>query len=287
MSITTIFLYLFYSIILFLILEYLNQKQTNNNINNLAISLIYLIVISGISPNHTTNIFLVIIIELLLRAFYTNYILEKNFLKTNITSIKAYIITIILSYILNMTFINKVDTVFPTPEDLRIIIWLSIIIFIYLILKNNININKIIPKSKTFSDKEEYIVTEYAKLKNKYSSLVTPKEKELIPIIYSIMIYENYYKPAISRKLDVIKFKIDNEERKLGIMQIKTKKLITDEESIELSIKKLEKINTKILSKKVNKEELFKKIIKEYISNEDNYEELIDIYNKIITFDKK
>ena len=238
MSITTIFIYLIYSLILFLIIEYLNIKNKTNSINNIVVSLIYLIIISGITPARTYSIFLVIILELLIRIFYTNYILEKNFLKQNRNNLKTYLITIVLSYILNITFINKVDSVFPTPDQLKTIIWLAIIIFVYIILKDNITINNIIEKKKTFNDKEEYIITEYSKLKNKYSEYIITKYQELIPIIYSLMVYENYYKPSIIRKLDIIKFKIDNEERKLGIMQIKTKKIITDEESIELAIKK-------------------------------------------------
>ena len=102
------------------------------------------------------------------------------------------------------------------------------------------------------------------------------------------MIYENYYKPKLARKLDVIKFRIDNEERKLGIMQVKTKKLITDEESIEITIKKLEKIYNKLsTNKKIKKEELPNQIIKEYTKKENSYEEIIDIYNQIIEFNKK
>ena len=102
------------------------------------------------------------------------------------------------------------------------------------------------------------------------------------------MVYENYYKPSIIRKLDIIKFKIDNEERKLGIMQIKTKKIITDEESIELAIKKLEKIYDKIFNnKKIKKDNNLISLIKEYTKEENNSEEVIDIYNKIVEFNKK
>ena len=287
MGITTIILYLIYSIILFLIIEYLKTKNKTNSINQIAISLIYLIIISGLSMENANNIFLVIVIELILRIFYTNHILEKNFLHEN-NNIKAYIITIIIGYILNITFINKVSTVFPNPNDLKIIIWLAIIIFIYKILKETITINPSIPKEKTFNNKEEYIVTEYAKLKNKYYQDIKPQNNELIPIIYSIMIYEDYYNPLIKRKLDIIKFKLENEERKLGIMQIKTKKIINDEESILLATKKLEKIYNKLSKvKKNSKDNLALLIIKEYTKNENSTEEIIDIYKQIIEFDQK
>ena len=141
MSITTIFLYIIYSIILFILLEVINNKYKINKIDYIVLSLIYLIIISGISSTRTTNIFLVIIIEFLLRIFYVNNIEEHSFIKIHKDILITYLITIISAYFLNIYYINKVDNIFPEPNELKIIIWLCIIIFIYKELKNNINKN--------------------------------------------------------------------------------------------------------------------------------------------------
>ena len=281
MSITTIFIYLFYSALLFIILEYINNKYNINKLNNIIISIIYLLLISGLFPKHTTNIFIVIILSILIKIFYYNNILEKHYLKHN--NIKIDIITILLSYILNISFINKVDNVFPNPSELKIIIWFSIIIYISNLLKNNINNSVNINKEKQDNYKDEYIVMEYAKNKNKYSNIINPKNKELIPIIYSIMIYENYHRAFLLRKIDNYIFKITNKECKLGIMQINSSEFLTDEESIDLCIKKLDNIYSKLK----NKEDLSKLTLKKYLNNDDKYKSIINIYNKIIEFDKK
>ena len=288
MSITTIFLYIIYSIILFILLEVINNKYKINKIDYIVLSLIYLIIISGISSTRTTNIFLVIIIEFLLRIFYVNNIEEHSFIKIHKDILITYLITIISAYFLNIYYINKVDNIFPEPNELKIIIWLCIIIFIYKELKNNINkninIDKYINKDNIIKYKEEYIITEYAKYKNEYYNLINSKHKELIPIIYSIIIYENYHKSKVKRKIDNLLFKINSKERKLGIAQVISNKLITDEESIDILTNKLELIYNKI-SKKKNIDNISKEIIKNYYPN--NYDNIINIYNKIIEFNKK
>ena len=288
MSITTIFLYIIYSIILFILLEVINNKYKINKIDYIVLSLIYLIIISGISSTRTTNIFLVIIIEFLLRIFYVNNIEEHSFIKIHKDILITYLITIISAYFLNMYYINKVDNIFPNPNELKIIIWLCIIIFIYKELKNNINkninIDKYINKENIVKYKEEYIITEYAKYKNEYYNLINSKHKELIPIIYSIIIYENYHRSKAKRKIDNLLFKINPKERKLGIAQVISNKLITDEESIDILTNKLELIYNKI-SKKKNIDNISKEIIKNYYPN--NYDNIINIYNKIIEFNKK
>ena len=288
MSITTIFLYIIYSIILFILLEVINNKYKINKIDYIVLSLIYLIIISGISSTRTTNIFLVIIIEFLLRIFYVNNIEEHSFIKIHKDILITYLITIISAYFLNMYYINKVDNIFPEPNELKIIIWLCIIIFIYKELKNNINkninIDKFINKENIVKYKEEYIITEYAKYKNEYYNLINSKHKELIPIIYSIIIYENYHRSKAKRKIDNLLFKINPKERKLGIAQVISNKLITDEESIDILTNKLELIYNKI-SKKKNIDNISIEIIKNYYPN--NYDNIINIYNKIIEFNKK
>ena len=101
------------------------------------------------------------------------------------------------------------------------------------------------------------------------------------------MIYENYYKPEVMRKFDKLKYKIDNEERKFGIMQISSKNIITDEESIELAIKKLEKIYLKITKDKKRYNNRIKDILENYYSDSGIVDEIINVYEEIKLFDDK
>lgn len=286
MSITTIFIYLIYSFILFLILDFLNYKKIDKG-NNIVITLIYLIIISSISPNRTDNIFLIPILELVLRIIINIYIFERNFLKEHRREIKIYFFSIICGYILNVSFINKVDNVMPSAEQLRVIIWLLIAFYLIKLIKNDLEITLKMDTQKEDIFNEEYIVIEYAKLKNKYSNSINTKVKSLIPVIYAIMIYESYYKSTFMRKLDELSFKFNNKEQKFGIMQIPSDKILDDESSIHIAVEQLEKITTNIKNKKNSKKENTKLILKEYINNEPKFKEIVKIYDTIIAFDRK
>ena len=287
MTIKALIIYFIASIILFFILTELEKR--NNKISNYTIvSLIYIILLSGlctelkITPNNDA-IFIVFIFELLLRIIYTNMIEDENFFKKkNYT--KKYAITFISVFLLNTLFIRKVKNVFLNAEQLKIIIWLLIILYAIKIIKDNIkeepysNI-----KQKNKEEKREYIIIQYAKLKNKYSNNIKTKYKELIPIIYSIMIYENKNKPELFRKLDYYTYKINGKSNKFGIMGIYSKYYIDDETSISIAIKRLEKIYSKISNNK-DKE---KQIIKEYYQKDNYIKEVSDILNEIKRFDHK
>lgn len=289
MSLQTIFLYLVASFLLFTILSYTNRKTTSNYIHHIAVTLIYIIILSGIFTTYhltetNTTIFLIPVLELLIRVFHTNYLQEKNFLKNNKYYLKIYAFSISLSYLTNTLFINNVKNVFPEEKELKIIIWLLITAYLYKFLKDNIT--KIDLKTSTinFSQDKEYIVMQYAKLKSQYSNIIKTKYNELIPLIYSIMIYENYYKPNFLRKIDKLKYKIDSEERKFGIMQIKSQTIITDEESIKIAINRLERKYFNLLraKKKFNAYAILSK----YYPKKSSLEEITNIYNTIIKFNQ-
>lgn len=58
-------------------------------------------------------------------------------------------------------------------------------------------------------------------------------------IIYSIMIFEDFNRPKNARIIENFLAKHSAREITLGIMQVKTDKLITDEQSISLGINKI------------------------------------------------
>ena len=65
MNIIIICEYVFWSFILFLLLSYLKNKN-NNRTDNIIVSLIYMIILSGFVTNNK-YVFLVIVFELMLR----------------------------------------------------------------------------------------------------------------------------------------------------------------------------------------------------------------------------
>ena len=286
MAIHTLILYLIGSIILFLILNKV-LKITKKITHYTIISCIYILLLSGIYTSlkltkSNESIFIIILFEMLIRIIDANLLKETNFF--NIDNIKRYSILFISAFILNTYFINKVNTVFLNPEQTKIIIWFLIIIYLKDLSKNKENINK--PKQNIKNEtknKNEYIIIQYAKLKNKYSIFVKTRYQELIPIIYAIMIYENKNRPELLRKIDYQLYKIDNKGRKYGIMGIYSKYYIDDENSIAITIRRLEKIYNKYKEQK-NKTRL---IIKDYYNKDNIVNEILYITKEIQKFNQK
>lgn len=290
MSINTLFIYIISSIILNIILTKLETKKKDNLIDYIVISNIYILILSGIFDyysltNNNDNIFIIILFQVLGKIFYLTLIRERTILKNNDYNLKKYLLTLGTSYLLNLLIINHIDNIFPNEETIKLLIWLLIIGYTLLYIKKNIDIK--VPNNNNISyyQDKEYIVMQYAKYKNKYNNLVTSKYQYLNNLIYSIMVYENYHKPELIRKIDLLKYKFFHEENKFGIMQINKKQPITDEESINLALKKLEKIYTTNIKDKVGELDIIKILIKKYYKKD--IKEIVSIYQTIVKFNKK
>ena len=183
-----------------------------------------------------------------------------------------------------MFIINRVDNIFPGEETIKLLIWLFIIGYILLYIKKNIEIKIPIDNNISFYLDEEYIVMQYAKYKTKYNNLIISKNKYLINLIYAIMIYENYNKPELVRKIDILKYRILHKGNKFGIMQIEGKEPITDEDSIKISLRKLERIYNINIKNNLDEINIIKILIKKYYKK--NIIEIVNIYQIISNFNK-
>ena len=224
---------------------------------------------------------------MLLRICYTNLIEENNFFhKDNIT---RYSITFLVVFGLNTYFISKVNTVFLNVEQIKIILWLLIIFYIVEMIKNKEKDIK--GPNKRFKkrnkekevERQENIIVHYAKLKNKYHNLIKTNHFELIPLIYAIMIYEDKNRPKLLRKLDYYLYKLDGKGRKFGIMGIYSKYYIDDENSIEIAIRRIEKIYYQTKNKK-EKERI---ILNNYYKKNNIVNEILEITKEIKKFNQK
>lgn len=277
MNILTIILYIIFSFILGIILNKLETKKEDNYLDYIIITNIYIFILSGILKTYniqTTNIFLISLFQIIGYIIYITSIKEVS-INTYKNDLKKYLLTIITSYLLNILVINKLTNIFLTSKDIKLLIWILIIVYTYTLFKDNLKVP--ITKRIHYYEDKEYIVMQYAKLKNKYYKEIKTTSKELLPLIYSVMIYENYQKPSIIRTLDKYKSKFNQKESKYGIMQIQSKEYIDDITSIKLATKKLEKIYKTTTN--------IPKVIESYYNNENK--EILSIYNEIIEFNKK
>ena len=290
MVFSTILLYFISSIILFFIQNKID-KNDNNYIDNIIMANIYIIVISGIFNgngllHNDKNIYIIIILELMLRLFYYNYIIESNYFKDNTYNQKKYFFMIISAYLTTILFINKTDIVFPKIENIKIIIWLLIVIYIYNYFKSNVDVKKKKINNISSDKSTEKIIMDYAKFKSRYHDIIKTRYKELILVIYSIMIFENNRKPEFFRNLDKYLYKFNNKKRKYGIMGVESYYPIDDIKSINLSVKHLERIYSRLINQKKNIKDIGL-IINKYYKHSNNTEQILFIYNTIVLFKTK
>lgn len=274
--------------VLFLILGLLDNKYSLTKIQKLIISVILMMIVSGFcfrfALNCTDNIFLIFVFLMIIDIIYNTYFIERDFFDKNDKNILYYILLVIVGFTINQEFINNVSEVFLTGEDLRIVLWFLSFIFVYNFIKEK----KILDSSSEIIDKymsSQTVLINYAKLKHKFYDECSHDSRELSNIVYAIMILKNSKRSKMLRNYDYFLFRLNGNKRKLGIMQVESKKFITDSESIELTFKALEKIINKSnkIGAKNSKTTKFKAddLIKSYCGEEADYVKYIfDIIKK-------
>lgn len=281
MDLLVIISYILFSMLLFVILKFLNKKFSLTMFEYISISLIYIIIVS-LFYKYNHYIFLVSFFLMFTDILYITYMKEDNFFK-NKNIIKMYLLIILSSFLVNKYLIDT-KVIYLDKTTLRFITWIFIVYFVYQFIKTkdiHFKSNKINTNDSDNYD-HDYVILSYTKMKIKYKDIV--EKASYSNAIYASLVYFNNIRPEYLRKIDNFKFKLNNRKRPLGIMQIESTTLISDIDSIELSIKEMDKIYTKLKAKKTSKkEDLNYKLIKSYFKKYD-YSKIIEIYDEISKF---
>lgn len=184
-------------------------------------------------------------------------------------------LNVILAFLINALFINQVDSVWPSNESLKTIFWLFTLYVGYHYLSGLVN-NKKVKDKKQFNFSSEYIVTKYAFFKQKYFNIMEIKDKKIRKFIYAYMIFENNLCNEYKRKIDNWLLKLNDKPRRVGLMQIKSDKPLSDEESIKVVVNKIKKMNDTKLTINLG-------ILDDYQNNKEILEKIVDVIDK---FDK-
>ena len=206
--------YIIFGVILFILDLFLSSKYKFNRREKVIFTILYILVISGVFSrmrliNFNKDIFLIVVVEFFCQLFYSNYILEKDVFNKNDNFFSFYFIKIILVFFINRELINKVKDVFLSGDDLKTIIWLLVIVYIYQFFKD-----RDVPlKSDEKNISKESIVLAFARLKLKYEEDISLNDDNQKLVVYSIMIFNNYMRTRLFRKLDSIIFRINNKPR--------------------------------------------------------------------------
>ena len=174
------------------------------------------------------NSYMIIVYYWLYRGLY--YILRGAFHLANWPIFLLYMIVSVGIAIWIYGFVESVDSILPGKEALRDQLWILIAIFVYQVV-NGLQINR----TGTEDRKHRYAMRKYYEFAKKYSEVVDANSEYVIDadLLYALMIVENYNRPPLVRMVENLKFRMSHKRMSLGVMQVKTDKMIDDKESIK------------------------------------------------------
>lgn len=272
-------LYIFCGVLFYFAIEFIGNKITLGKVDKIIFLNVFNIIVSGLlfrySIRYTDNIFLVFVFVMLTDIIYNTYIVDRDFFDNDSGGIYYYIGLVISGFIINQEFINKVNNVFLSGNEFRLVLWLLIIVYFYNLFKNEKIFQRKDSKEKKVMSVNN-ILNNYAKFKYTYYDDCDHDNKVISNILYAIMIYEDNNKNKVRRNIDNFMFKINGKKNKLGIMQVESKKFISDSESIDIAYKKVLKIYNSTKTKDINK--LFDKY---YGYNNEDVKYIYEIIKKL------
>ena len=235
-------------------------------------------------PVFNKNIYLVVVYYWAFRLLYVVMMGHASLLDWK-TQVLYWISSIGLS-VLVYSFIDKLDTILPSPQSLIEELWILIILFIYSI------INKLqLFRGETEQRKKNYIERRYTELYRRFGNQVNSYfDNDLLrALTFSIMIYENYNRSGFARFLERFLMKNSKKKHTYGIMQVMSNHILTDEESVDLGMKKIEQDYKTSVSEETSEglnnfliSWIVYKVAKAYNSGDEHYsDEVRDVFSHL------
>lgn len=142
---------------------------------------------------------------------------------------------LLLSWFLRRTFFVGEETVFITASELREELWIAIIVILYqfvkMIVDKKVTQNRVLTKGQI----SKYIIHKFNLFAKRYGGLleVTAESRYLCILLYAVMIFEDYNRGPLVRRLERIKARF-TKKATTGIMQMASDKPLSDTESVIL-----------------------------------------------------
>ena len=192
-----------------------------------------------------------------------NILVGRGFLVNWKKQVLYSIFIIGISYFIYQKIIITKENLLPDFSNIANELWIIILIFLYTLINN-------LPTSNSGAEKRkfEYIKSMYKFIEKKYSKIINPAVNgnvRLKQIIYAIIIHENFNRPKIYRLIEYLISLFTSKEKTYGIMQVRSKKIISDIKSVE--------IGTEIIV------DNYKKLIPEFRLKIENQEGSNEYYN--------
>jgi hypothetical protein len=141
-----------------------------------------------------------------------------------------------LAYLLYKKVVITKSNLLPDFNNIANELWIIILIFIYSIV-NNMQVSDSGKKKRT----DRFINLQFSKLNRKFGPLISQitSNARLRQLAIAIIIYESFNRPFLFRIIEYISYILSRKPHTLGIMQVRTNKLISDKESVTLGVTKL------------------------------------------------
>lgn len=234
---------------------------------------VFIIVLSAILYHlnldfYVKDIYFISIYYVMFRVIF-NMMIGRTFL---VNWKKQFIVSffiIAISYFAYDKFISKRENLLPDFSNISNELWIIIMIFLYNL------INKI-PSSDLNAEKRKYAYINYvySSIKSNYSEIINSKAMgniRLKQIIYAIIIHENFNRPKAYRVIENLSG-LFSKNKSYGIMQVRSSKPLSDNESV--------KEGTKIILKNYHSliSEYNSEIAKEYDTSYDSIESIDELF---------
>ena len=127
--------YIIMGIVCFFFLFFLEKKYHISRRDQFVFSILFLMFISGICYRYgfgfTSDIFLIFVFLFVFDVIFTSYFLDMDFFNREDKKISYYLLLIGVGFLINQEFINRVNQVFLTGEDYRLLLWAGGFVFLY------------------------------------------------------------------------------------------------------------------------------------------------------------
>ncbi|WP_276975166.1 hypothetical protein [Flavobacterium filum] len=181
------------------------------------------------------NIYLVNIYYILFRLIF-NLATNRGLLLNWYRQFLYWTAIVVISYFTYEKLIKVKANILPDFTTVANELWIIILIFIFQVV-NNLRFSQ----EATQKRKDNYLKSRYHYFKRFYGQLIKDltNNEILESIVYAIIIYEDFNRPKIVRQIENLKFKLTKKPHTLGVMQVRSDKLISDLESVKLGTEKI------------------------------------------------
>lgn len=215
-----------------------HQPMTNNILMNIFIPNIVSVFFYMILQKYEISfisiwVCLYVLFYFLYRFILICVILRRKELYTYKYEGGMAVVALVICLLLNCFFLGKSKNLLISINELKEELWFAMILIVYSFVKHILD-NKVKQDDVlTRQQLEKYIINQFEVLYQRFKSVmdISLEDRHAWLVIYAIMVFENFNRGDVFRKFERFKLKVVGHAT-VGIMQVSSDKILSDEESI-------------------------------------------------------